>query len=412
MSLLQLKRPKMALVPLTISAMVILAIVVLFTISAAKSMEDTRPEFIMLQFKDQVCETKADLYEGDGFSIYVPDTWSVYDEYLTAPVKFTVQVAYECSVWIEQYEDAKLSDIEAHFVAEGYSYDANNEKLQKADGTLITQVRLEAKQNDVWAVFRMYNEAYEDSSRVDVVADTCVITGITRKRPEEPESGTVYISDAYYYPPAQYLKEMNWDDIGKKLTEEEYQTLQVYLPILNGDEFTWIYRSDESEEPDTYIHEKKQITIREMLADQLGVHGIEEAEPLVDSFCFVDIFQSGNECMVLLFRNSAWDWLILYEENGVIYGIDMPVRRFQGVQKNGLYLGSGGAYTAYYQRMQFVDGDYIEEDVGTVIRDELFIDGVKKSAAEYEAWKKENLTEGADFYTPLENSVVTIPLSS
>lgn len=366
--------------------------------------EETRAEFIMMQFEDQIRETKANLYKGDGFSIYVPENWSMYDEYLTAPVKFTVQVGYECSVWIEQYEDEAFSDVEMRFLSEGFVYDTDKESLQKADGTLITEVRLEAKKGDVWAVFRVYNEAYENSDRVDVVADTCVITGITGEGFEETEQETVYIDDEYYDSPAQYLKEMDWTDIGRRITEDEYQTLQIYLPVLNGEEFTWIYRSGEGEEPDTYIHNKKQVTIREMLADQMGVQGIEAVEPLVDSICFVDVFQSGSESMVLLFRNQAWNWLILHEEDGVIYGIDMPVRWFGEVQKDGLYVSSGGADTSYYYRMQFVNGDYIEELVGTVICDELIIDGVKKSDGEYEAWKKENLKEAAKVYTPLEEN--------
>lgn len=366
--------------------------------------EETRAEFIMMQFEDQIRETKANLYKGDGFSIYVPENWNMYDEYLTAPVQFTVQVGYECSVWIAQYEEEVLSDVEKRFLSEGFVYDTDKENLQKVDGTLITEVRLEARAGDVWAVFRMYNEAYEDSYRVDMVADTCVITGMVAKGSEETEQEAIYIDDAYYDSPAQYLKDVDWNHIGTRIAADEYQTLQTYLPVLNGEEFTWIYRSGEGQEPDTYIHGKKQVTIREMLADQLGVHGIEAVEPLVDSICFADVFQSGSESMILLFRNQAWSWLILYEEDGVIYGIDMPIRWFGEVQKDGLYESSSGADTLYYHRMQFVSGDYMEELVGTVISDELIIDGVKKSDGEYEAWKKENLKEAAKVYTPLEEN--------
>ncbi len=368
--------------------------------------EETRAEFIMMQFEDQIRETRANLYKGNGFSIYVPENWSMYDEYLTAPVKFTVQVGYECSVWIEQYEDEAFSDVEKRFLSDGFGYDTDKENLRKADGTLLTEVRLEAKAGDVWAVFRMYNEAYEDSYRVDVVADTCVITGTTGDGSEETKQEAIYIDDAYYDSHAQYLKEMDWNHIGRRITEEEYQTLQIYLPVLKGEEFTWIYRSGEGEEPDTYMHNKKQVTIREMLAAQLGVHGIKAVEPLVDSICFADVFQSGSESMILLLRNQAWSWLILHEEDGVIYGIDMPVRWFGEVQKDGLYVGSSEADTLYYHRMQFINRDYTEELVGTVIRDELIIDGVKKSDAEYEAWKKQNLKEAAKVYTPLEKNDV------
>ncbi len=141
----------------------------------------------------------------------------------------------------------------------------------------------------------------------------------------------------------QYLKDIDWENVITRISEEEAAAVQKYQAVLEGEKFTWIYRSDKGEEPDTYIHEKKQLTIQEMLDEELRLNGIDAQDAVVDSFLFADVFQSGEENICLLFRHLGWYWLILHEEDGVIYGIDMPVRWFAGVQKDGLYFGSGGA---------------------------------------------------------------------
>ena len=200
----------------------------------------------------------------------------------------------------------------------------------------------------------------------------------------------------------QYLKDIDWESFRTRVSEEDYQALQKYLPVLTGEEFIWIYRSGEGEEPDTYVHDKVQISIREMVRKELEENGLKEEEAVVDSILFADVFQSGSENVCLLLRHLGWYWLILHEEDGVIYGIDMPVRWFEGVQKDGLYYGSGGAGYTYYHRMKFEDGDYIVEDIAEVIYGELFIGGEKRSDAEYQAWKNENVKEEAKWYAPLE----------
>lgn len=315
----------------------------------------------------------------------------------------TSQHSFNTGVWIEYYEDEKLSDAEKRLLSEGFVYYSESGKWKKTEDSIVTQVGLIAQRDDVWVICSVYDEAYETSTSVDMVTDTFAITGSIEKSSEEPEHEAI-LMQKFYSDTAQYLKDIDWKDIGTRITDEEYQTLQKFLPILNGEAFTWIYLSPNREEENTYthIHAKKQVNIREMLADQMVVRGLEQVEPIVDSFCFADVFQSGSENLILCLRNMGYEWLILHEENGVIYGIDMYISWFMGVQKEGLYFSSTEADRAYYHRMKFVDGDYIVEDVGTVIREQLFIDGLKKSDAEYEAWKKENFTETAKRYTPLE----------
>ena len=80
----------------------------------------------------------------------------------------------------------------------------------------------------------------------------------------------------------------------------------------------------------------------------------------------------------------------------------MPVRWFCGVQKDGLYYGSGGAADAYYKRMTFENGDYTEHEIAHISYDELYQNGEKKSAEELAEWEKDNIKESVRVYYPKE----------
>jgi len=180
---------------------------------------------------------------------------------------------------------------------------------------------------------------------------------------------------------SRYLAEIDWKAFGTKITQEENRALEKFLPVLEGGEFTWIYRSGEGAEPDTYIHDKKQTTIQGIMDEWYQMNDYEPERAVVNSILFADVFGSGEKDMCLLLEQFGWYWIILHEEDGKFYGVDMPIRWFMMVQEDGLYLGSGGASSSYYYRMQFVNGDYIEEPIGDVIEDingeALYIDGVK-----------------------------------
>lgn len=139
-----------------------------------------------------------------------------------------------------------------------------------------------------------------------------------------------------------------------------------------------------------------------MVSSEWELYGKESEDAIVNSILFADVCQSGNKDMIILFTYCDYNWLILHEDNGVIYGIDMPVRWFGGVQEDGLYFGSGGSELAYYQRMHFANGDYTEESIGDVLYGKLYIDDVEKSEEEYQAWKKENIKEEVKWYLPVE----------
>ena len=206
------------------------------------------------------------------------------------------------------------------------------------------------------------------------------------------------------------VKDVNWEDISTRITGAENEALQKFLPYLTEEEkFVWIYLLPES----TYdngkpVYAHKQVSIRELLADQMDTDGVDLVEPIVDEFCFADLFQTGSTDLIMLLRNQSYEWLIFHEEDGVMYCIDMYVRWLSDVREDGLYSSSGSASDTSYHRMTFSDGVFTIETIADITHyqyethEEYYIDGVKKTAAEYAAWESDNLTELVPRYTPLQ----------
>lgn len=202
--------------------------------------------------------------------------------------------------------------------------------------------------------------------------------------------------------PSQYLAEIDWRSMKGRFSEEDMEAIHRNLPALEGGEVTWIYRSAEEENPDTYIHDTKQTTLQGIVDQWCEESDRESEKVVVNSFLFADVFSSGKKDICLLIEHFGWYWMILHQEDGVIYAIDMPVRWFEGVQTDGFYCGSGGAFESYYKRMSFANGDYTEESVADVRYGVLYIDGVEQSDAVYQDWKDKYIKEEVEWHTPIK----------
>lgn len=202
-----------------------------------------------------------------------------------------------------------------------------------------------------------------------------------------------------YEEPKPYLKDINWEKFQNKLPKQEAETLQKYLPVLKGGEFTWLYRSFAS---DDEPHEPRQAVIQDVV--DIG----EPQEVMVDSIYFADVFQSGTQDIILFFPNIGHHYLILHEEDGIIYGIDFPVRWFQELQEDGLYCGSGGASYQRYFRMTFADGDFTVHHIATIDDCIFYLGDVKQGATDEESWElylkwyEENTQNTVKGYNPFK----------
>lgn len=193
------------------------------------------------------------------------------------------------------------------------------------------------------------------------------------------------------------LENINWEKIGTELGGEEAATLQKYQSVLEGGTVLWV--EDPYGREQTTADTECQFAIEEHIKDKMSNSGLEIDEILVESFLFADVFQSGEENVCLLLRHASKSWVILHEEEGIIYGIDMTPYSFKGVQKDGMYYASGCQGMQYYRRMSFSEGSYQEESVGTVVKGQLLIAGDGKTEMEYQQWRQDNMSEEVMIYT-------------
>ena len=134
---------------------------------------------------DEPDELAATLYEGDGFSIYVPDEWDIIDDAAvleeSVRMRATAPETSAFSIWVACYEGQTAAEVKARLEAEGYtlSESAGNEifeRMVKEEYPLWLDARLYPYDSDnMWVVFSRYDTTVEWGSRLDALADTLEI---------------------------------------------------------------------------------------------------------------------------------------------------------------------------------------------------------------------------------------------
>lgn len=171
------------------------------------------------------------------------------------------------------------------------------------------------------------------------------------------------------------------------LTDDEQQILSEFLPILTeGKTFTAAHmpRSGESAEP---LEEKS-------LADI--IHDIDPeytSDKAVQSIAFCDVTGDGRTDVAVLLDHPAGFYCLLCTDGDNFYGVHMPIRWFEDLRENGVFMGSGGAATAYYERLHFSDGVFSTELLGYTDMGYYEADGKEVSQEEFETWLDGTLSE-------------------
>lgn len=148
--------------------------------------EDAREKYAKISYMlDEPDELPAKLYEGDGFSIYVPDEWEIIDDAAvleeSVRMRATAPEAPVFSIWVACYEGQTASDVKARLEAEGYSpsdttQDEGFERMVKGEYPLWWDARLYPYDGDkIWVVYSSYDATVEWGSRLDALANTLEI---------------------------------------------------------------------------------------------------------------------------------------------------------------------------------------------------------------------------------------------
>ena len=129
----------------------------------------------------------------------------------------------------------------------------------------------------------------------------------------------------------------DWNHYEDQMSAEDKKDFDEYLAVLNGDEkfFCFDWGGDKERSFNDYLSSIES-----------------KSEPDIDGVALVDFDdQNGRELVIGLYEGGG-NFLVLTRDSGKFYGTSMGARCFEELQKNGKFLGAGGAGDAYYCTMK------------------------------------------------------------
>lgn len=204
--------------------------------------------------------------------------------------------------------------------------------------------------------------------------------------------------------PRNMLPDLDVSALKATMPEADYEAFTAYLPVLWGEQtFRWV-----AGPYDGYPDYNWEPFDADMTAvrDQLW-RGFEKEPPetlALDRLAVQDIDGDGTAELVLLFQDGAYNYLVLHREEDAVYGMRLYVRWFEGLQKNGVYIGAAGAGDSTYLRMAFRNGRFEQEELahrlewGTGYNYTLGGEEVTKAA--FDAWYAETMVGDVTWYAP------------
>lgn len=204
--------------------------------------------------------------------------------------------------------------------------------------------------------------------------------------------------------PRDMLPDLGVSALKATMPEADYEAFTAYLPVLRGEQtFRWV-----AGPYDGYPDYNWEPFDADMTAvrDQLW-RGFEKEPPetlALDRLAVQDIDGDGTAELVLLFQDGAYNYLVLHREEDAVYGTRLYVRWFEGLQKNGVYIGAAVAGDSTYLRMAFRNGRFEQEELahrlewGTGYNYTLGGEEVTKAA--FDAWYAETMVGDVTWYAP------------
>lgn len=193
------------------------------------------------------------------------------------------------------------------------------------------------------------------------------------------------------------LSQADFSTYEKEMVKEDWEAFSEFFPVLLEETPIWaMHCPNVDEEPEEPMKEQRILDFFQEESDT--------SDFMLTSFALCDITQDGQKELVLYtYRYGGWYW-VLHREGNIFYGVYMPIRWFQDLQKNGIHLGSGGSGHTYYHRLHFEDGTFRKELLGRTDWEEgmpcYYIDGKEVSETEFESWSEERMTGNVQWYNP------------
>lgn len=207
-------------------------------------------------------------------------------------------------------------------------------------------------------------------------------------------------------PAGNLLPNLDISAVSAAMSEEERAAFETYLPILRGEEtFRWV--SVVGPECDGPEWEPLDVTMAAYCDERYGPLELEGPPEALTLYCLAiqDIDGDGGAELVLHFRDLGGHYLILHREDETVWGAVYIERGFQGLQKNGVYAGSGGVGHTYYYQTSFQDGGFEERKLGHKLYGgqgafDCELDGQEVTEEVFDDWLAENMVGDAAWYAP------------
>lgn len=201
------------------------------------------------------------------------------------------------------------------------------------------------------------------------------------------------------YPSSIPYPDVDWDEYQYTLLAAEYRSLQDYMPVLLGKtDFAWFHETFSDEQEATEAEEVSIYQFLEKYGEPIESYG----EYRLANISISDVTQDGEAELVLHFSSFGGFYLILHREGEKFYGTDYSERSFEGLQENGVYMGSGGASCQGFYQLRFRGGEFIETLIGRRDDKKYYIGDKKVDEKEFWKWEEDNTGKTVCQYAPEE----------
>lgn len=210
---------------------------------------------------------------------------------------------------------------------------------------------------------------------------------------EDPDSGVSYA-------------EIDWGAYQYKMLASEYQSLQDYMPVLNGEtEFTLM--EETWAEDDATEMERRNLTISDWVREYKDSEYMNCGRSVVERISICDLTQDGKMELILDFYGDFF--LILHREGDSYYGMYYDAGySFWGLQRNGVY--GRGKYDFNLFQMRFEKDTFVEYFIGGSesgrgnlekdVKVKYYIQDKEVKEEVWEKWYKSITDEYVCWYTP------------